>query len=163
MAEWSKETMNVLFYGLSLMIDLTRYRAAEDYPTEFGECYGYAFMADSPKEDSWDGRKYRFKPYLGQPGPEFLRFEGDLRAYLWSESDDDNSLEETLDGTDVGGDQYLANGGAAPNPAQTRRHVNRLKKLAYIIYNHVPEPRMRLALGGDGSHQGESAPTCTSK
>jgi hypothetical protein len=46
-------------------------------------------------------------------------------------------------GTDVGGDVYLAGGGAAPNGPQTRHHNKRNKMVYTHLYRHVTDIRLR--------------------
>ena len=75
-------------------------------------CRGSGLPADSVlmlagDEDvqDWDARKYpKSRPYLGQKGILFENFVRDFGASMAMEIDDDSDLEETMLGTDLGGD-----------------------------------------------------------
>ena len=84
-------------------------------------------------DETWDGKKYQCKPFYGKPGEEFELFDADFTAILWDKGDDDSTLEETKEGTDIGGDVWVAAGNGPANAAQTRRRNKRLAELGKLL------------------------------
>ena len=77
-------------------------------------------LADDTDSSDWDARKYlKSRPFAGAKGVLFENFVRDFGAALSSEIDEDADLEETMLGTDLGGDAYA--GQANVTAASTRR------------------------------------------
>jgi transposase InsO family protein len=113
---------------------------------------------DAEADGSWDARKYpRCRPFDGKKGQAFETFVRDFGSSLASECDDDSDLEETMLGTDVGGDVYLAGGGAAPNGPQTRRRNKRNKIVYSQLYRHITDIRLREMLHAQTRNDGRAA------
>jgi hypothetical protein len=70
---------------------------------------------------------------------------------------DDSDLEETMLGTDVGGDVYLAGGGGAPSAAQTRRRNKRNKIVYSQLYRHITDIQLREMLHAQARNDGRAA------
>ena len=76
-------------------------------------------LADDTESSDWDARKYpKSRPFAGAKGVLFENFVRDFGAALSSEIDEDADLEETMLGTDLGGDAYA--GQANVTAASTR-------------------------------------------
>ena len=113
---------------------------------------------DADADGSWDARKYpRCRPFNGKKGPAFETFVRDFGYSLASECDDDSDLEETMLGTDVGGDVYLAGGGGAPSAAQTRRRNKRNKIVYSQLYCHITDIQLREMLHAQARNDGRAA------
>jgi len=122
----------------------------------------YAFMlAGDNTVDDHDARKYdKCRPFNGKKGIEFEIFARDLGAAMAGEyldANDMNNLEETMLGTDIGGDVYLAGGNPAPNLQETRRRSKRLRKLFSILYRHVTDMRLREMIAAQANNDGRAA------
>ena len=115
-----------------------------------------AFMMTSTDND-WDARKYpKCKPYFGKRGVEFENFVRDFGAALAGDGDDDASLEQTMLGTDPGGNAA----GAPPalaGAAAGRRRDRRLRELYALIYRHVPDARLREMMHASANNDGRAA------
>ena len=122
-----------------------------------------AFMLAGDLEiDDHDSRKYnKCRPYNGKKGTAFEIFARDFGAAMAGEyldSNDMSSLEETMLGTDIGGDVYMAAGGnPAPTQVETRRRNKRLRMLYSHIYRHVTEPRLREMIASQANNDGRTA------
>ena len=122
----------------------------------------FAFMLAGDNEvDDHDSRKYnKCRPYSGKKGISFEIWARDFQAAMAGEyidSNDMNNLEETMLGTDIGGDVYLAGGGAGANQVETRRRNKRLRVLYSHIYRHVNEPRLREMIASQANNDGRAA------
>ena len=112
-------------------------------------------MAGDEDANDWDARKYpKCKPFLGKKGVQFDKFVQDFGASMAMDGDDDNDLEETMLGNDIGGDNYA---GAAPNGPQTRRRNRRLKLLFGHLYRHVTDLRLREMMHAQARNDGRAA------
>ena len=115
-------------------------------------------MEGDDESGDWDARKYpKARPSFGRKGIAFETFVRNFGASMAMEMDDDSDLEETMLGTDVGGDVYLAGGGAAPGAAGTRRRIKRLKLLYGHIYRHVPDLRLQEMMHAACRNDGRAA------
>ena len=132
----------------------------------FMRVFGYndtcesALMMDGDADNAdWDARKYpKCRPFHGQKGVAFEKFVQDFGAAMAMELDENGvDLDETMRGVDEGGDEFLANGGAALNAAGTRRRVKRLKLLYGWIYKHVTDLRLREMLDAEARNDGRAA------
>ena len=72
-----------------------------------------------------------------------------------AEGDTEASLEDTMFGTDPGGD--AAGAPAAGGAASQQRRAKRLRDLYSHIYRHVPEPRLREILYANARNDGRAA------
>ena len=113
---------------------------------------------------NYDARKYTVCcPWYGQRSSLFRLWQQAFRAGVADELDDDSSLDETADGTDLGGDQSVAvlaamgAGNPLPvlNAAESARRRKRLRKLYKLLHKHVEneEIRTRLRRGLNPSKQ----------
>lgn len=103
-------------------------------------------MSSATAEDDWDARKYPMcPPYSGKRGVAWDSFVRDFGAAAAGKGDDENSMEETMLGEDVGGDApgALPGGGVA----QVRRRAKRLRELYAQLYKHIPDPRLQRCRG----------------
>ena len=96
-------------------------------------------------------------PFDGKKGQAFKTFVRDFGSSLASECDDDSDLEETMLGTDLGGDVYLAGGGVAANGPQTRRRNKRNKIVYSQLYRHITDIRLREMLHAQTRNDGRAA------
>ena len=105
----------------------------------------YVFVLEGDEDiNDWDARKYpHCKPYLGKKGVQWETFVRNFGSAMAAIADDDSDLEETMLGTDIGGDVWLQNNPGGANAAQTRRRTKRLKQLHAHIYRHVADLRLR--------------------
>ena len=119
----------------------------------------FAFMMhDDDDPSDWDARKYpKSRPFRGTKGTAFENFVRDFGAAMSSEMDDDNDLEETMLGTDTGGDVYLTNGGTPATNAQQRRRRTRIKLLYGHLYRHVIDLRLREMMHHQARNDGRAA------
>ena len=76
------------------------------FDAEKADSVDSAFMMSSAAaDDGWDARKYPMcPPYYGQRGIAWDCFVRDFGAAAAGKGDDDNSMEETMLGEDIGGD-----------------------------------------------------------
>ena len=112
-------------------------------------------LAGDDEVNDWDARKYpKCRPFMGKKGVQFENFVRDFGAAISSEQDDDNDLEETMLGDDIGGDNYA---GPAPNAAATRRRGKRLKSLYSHLYRHVADLRLREMMHASARNDGRAA------
>ena len=116
-----------------------------------------AFMMSSASaDDGWDARKYPMcPPYFGKRGVAWDCFVRDFGAAAAGKGDDENSMEETMLGEDVGGDAAgaLPGGGVA----QVRRRAKRLRELYAQLYKHIPDPRLREMMHATARNDGRAA------
>ena len=141
--------------GINLLFDFVLDSLCYIFNHPFTYNLESAFMMSSTDND-WDARKYpKCRPYFGKRGLAFESFVRDLSAALAEEGDEDSSLEETMFGTDTGGD--AAGAPAGGTAAQQRRRTARLRKLYAILYRHVPEPRLREMLYANARNDGRAA------
>ena len=126
----------------------------------------FAFMLSGDGDSAdYDSRKYnQCAPYQGRKGVKWRTFDTDFGNAMMAHDDEDASFEETMRGTDIGGDVYVA----MLNPAglamyapvtgvQTRRRVKRLRKLFSMLYKHIDEPRLREMISDQCGHDGRAA------
>ena len=112
-------------------------------------------LAGDDEVNDWDARKYpKCRPFMGKKGVQFENFVRDFGAAISSEQDDDNDLEETMLGDDIGGDNYA---GPAPSAAATRRRDKRLKSLYSHLYRHVADLRFREMMHASARNDGRAA------
>ena len=113
-------------------------------------------LADDTDSSDWDARKYlKSRPFAGAKGVLFENFVRDFGAALSSEIDEDADLEETMLGTDLGGDAYA--GQANVTAASTRRRGRRLKLVYSHLYRHVIDPRLREMMHAHHKGDGRAA------
>ena len=112
-------------------------------------------MAGDEEANDWDARKYpKCRPFMGKKGVQFEHFERDFGAAMAMDQDDDNDLEETMLGTDIGGDNDNT-----PNPtlSQRRRRTKRIKNLYGHLYRHVADLRLREMMHATARNDGRAA------
>lgn len=113
------------------------------------------FLRDDEDINDWDARKYpKCRPFMGRKGTQFENFERDFGAAMAMDQDDDNDLEETMLGIDVGGDN--SNTPATTLP-QRRRRAKRLKNLYGHLYRHVADLRLREMMHAAARNDGRAA------
>ena len=113
------------------------------------------FLRDDEDIHDWDARKYpKCRPFMGRKGTQFENFERDFGAAMAMDQDDDNDLEETMLGIDVGGDN--SNTPATTLP-QRRRRAKRLKNLYGHLYRHVADLRLREMMHAAARNDGRAA------
>lgn len=124
-------------------------------PPENEDPIDSAFMM-ATADDGWDARKYPMcPPYMGKRGVAWDCFVRDFGAAAAGKGDDENSMEETMLGEDIGGDAP----GALPGlqAAQVRRRAKRLRELYAQLYKHIPEPRLREMMHATARNDGRAA------
>ena len=118
---------------------------------------------DDDAMEEYDRRNFKCKPFNGKKGVTWENFERDFTTAMSLLDDDDNDYAETLLGTDIGGDVWIANGGHNGvgninlNAAQTRRRNKRNKKLFALLYAHVMDLRLRETMTADHNNDGRGA------
>ena len=119
-------------------------------------------MGDDNALDDYESRKYKCRPFNGRKGMAWENFKRDFLTAMAQEDDDDNDLDETARGIDIGGANNAAgaglnNAGQAPSAAQARRRTKRNKKLYSFLYAHVIDLRLREAMAANHQHDGAGA------
>ena len=119
-------------------------------------------MTFSDASVNYDGRKYpECAPYMGKKGQQWNTLVRDFGAAMFMKEAHDESLEDTMYGTDPGGERRLnerhpdyldangnlqqgnlvhANGATA---VQARQHAKRAKHLFGYLYKHIADARLR--------------------
>ena len=116
---------------------------------------------DGDTSGSYDGRKFsECAPYYGKKGTMWNTFVRNFAAAMSLREVAEESLEDCLYGTDIGGEQWLAErhpGGPDANGvfvqgnlvhpngasvAQARAHTKRCKHLFGYLYKHIADLRL---------------------
>jgi hypothetical protein len=113
-------------------------------------------LAGDDELNDWDVRKFpKSRPYFGKKGSQFDIFVRDFGTAMAMDADDDADLEETMLGTDLGGDNYA--GAAVPTAAAARRRTHSLKQLYGHLYRHVVDMRLREMMHASAHNDGRAA------
>ena len=134
-------------------------------------------MMDGDVVTDWDGRKYpECPPYKGKKGQAWETFIRDFGSAMSMKEAHDETLEQTMYGTDTGGEQWLAerhpdtldaagnvlvqgalkhlNGASV---VQERQHNKRAAHLFGHLYKHLADTRLREMIFMQAQSDGRAA------